>query len=218
MIRFLFCFSVILGFSEKQYLNEDIEISIQRFEESPVKLYSTGPSQINISGFTLNETISKIFNCPIYQIRSFIDDGFYYSISIKSDHELEKETYERKLKKILEEDFNLVIERTQVMRTVFLASRDENVYLQPCGDTFGSKITIINRTWKGECVTISQMLSQISDWKNMQITTTLSDSVLYDFTINNDSFPKLVEMIRFDYGIILQSQLQEVEIIEIKEK
>jgi len=223
-----FLFSCNSGNQESrgEYTKDGVTVTMSYVDESTSFLNSSshGDQLFEFNGKRILDVISVLSNISS---QYFLIEGNSHNklinLKIESKKNLSKQNALDFFLQYLEKKESIYI--TFPMREVltFVASNEKPIALESCKEKFHqSKITSINRSWKGECVTLDVLIDQINDWYTLNIVNEITDGEKRDkrhFNITlqkANTYEELFKELEAYYNIVMESKKRKIKTIHIQ--
>ena len=187
--------------------------------KSKEKSVANGDKLIQFNNYSLNEIIAYIYKLPSEFI-SYDDENYkklMLDLKIWSDKKLNESELINKFNYLLKKELNLKIYLKYANRKVYIIYCSDTKRLKKCKKNEKSLVTIINRTYKGSCITSKKLVQQISSWYGIYLINELNQFELYNFEISHtNSLEELIEELYYNYSIDIIGKMKKMKIITVK--
>ena len=217
----LFCFFTCSNLFSSSYYSE-IKIKIEILDDKLVNSSSSarGDNMLEFNGYRLFNIISEITEIPI---EYFYLEGNSMNPLIKfkatSKNKIDKEELIKELNHTLNNELNIAFSYVKSERIVkVIYSLDKNK-LKKCTNSESKKessLMILNRTLKGKCISMNQLINQINDWYSIKIVNEFDKTIKYNFEIHHsNSFEELQNELKFYYSLDIKTEKRYVRALSI---
>ncbi|WP_299133106.1 DUF4974 domain-containing protein [uncultured Tenacibaculum sp.] len=218
VVLIIFFFSWKIAFSNANNDSIKIDLQVLEMKKNFVSSKATGEKLIQFNNFRLVDFISKITGTPIQYISN--ESGINPLIKFKatSSSRISKKKLIVQLQRILIEKIGLVLkydksqEKVKTLKKIVDKSR-----LVKCDDKNNREVVqIINRTFRGKCVSIKTIVNQIEKWYDIKLFVEEYGNEKYDITIHHaNSVEEIIEELKFYYSIKIEEEYKEVRTINL---
>ncbi|GAL01476.1 hypothetical protein JCM19314_1259 [Nonlabens ulvanivorans] len=223
-----FTFSFIFLFSLNLFgQNDKVETSlivIPDTEESS-QSNASGDSMIQYNNYRLFDLLSIIYKIPIeyFQLKNVKENPLLKFEVRTSAKSLDPETVVKELSNAINQVLHIdisVLESNKPTLTMVLNNNNKMKFCDYNLEPFGTQktSTIINRTFKGNCVNSQDIIEVINNWFNTNIINEINQSYVFDISMHkSNSFNDFNKEMRSEYNIEFIEKTQRVKTLLISQ-
>lgn len=201
---------------------QDVKIDIYYDSVSTPQASSSGNKMVEYRGYNLQQVFAKVLHVPMQYVTLKDSTLFDRTVSVKI-------VTQRRISGVDLEDAFVKAVRVQLGLTVVVPEREVSTYVASivsdrnlknnrCLTDDGEmrRITQINRTWKGNCVAIEELLSKITEWSGESILNETLDKGKYNLEVNHSDLDAMIMDVEFNYGILISKETRKVKFIYVQ--
>lgn len=220
MLTKIIFISTFIGLFTTVY-GQEVKVEIYYDSILTPQTSSSGERMIEYKGYDLRQILSKALRIPIQYF--VINDTTLLkrtvSLKVLTKQQISAVNLEGSLIKAFNDGLGVTITTPyrEVLTNVAYITNDQNLKKHNClTDNGETRRTMqINRTWKGYCVTIQELLDKISEWSGESIMNETNNKNKYNLEVNHSEWDSMVNDLEFNYGIVISRETRKTKIVYV---